>query len=80
MAPGKDYSKLIGFLKTFSYWAKPLESVWLLKTAYSAEQVRNSVQNHVDKNDKLVVIDVTKKPAAWYNLGETLSNWINNYL
>lgn len=80
MAPGKNYENLISFLKTFYSWAKPLESVWLIKTSSTAEQVRDELLNHVDKNDELVVIDVTKKSAAWFNLGDKVSDWIKNNL
>lgn len=80
ITPGKDYTKLINFLETFNYWAKPLESVWLLKTNYSAKQIRDAVTNHVDSNDKLVVIDVTQQSAAWHNLGQIIGNWIIKYL
>ena len=80
MTPGKDYTNLIAFLRTFCFWAKPLESVWLIKTPSTAEQIRNAVQNHIDKNDELLVVDVTKKPAAWFNLGDKVSSWIKSYL
>lgn len=78
--PGKDYSKLITFLKTYTSWAKPLESVWLVKNSFSAEQTRNQIQQHIDANDKVFVVTVTKESAAWVNLPEDVSSWIRNSL
>ena len=78
--PGKDYSNLITHLKSYTKWAKPLESVWLLKTSLTAEQVRNAAMTHVDTNDKLIVIDVTSRPAAWFKLPADVSAWIKSSL
>ncbi len=76
----KDYSNLWAHLKSYYEWAKPLESVWLLKTSLSAEQVRDAALQHIDPDDKLIVIDVTGKGAAWRKLSQELSTWITNNL
>ncbi len=78
--PGKDYTHLIAHLKRYSTWARPLESVWLIKSSLTAEQVRNAVRAHMDANDKILVIDVTKRAAAWAKLPEDVSTWIHNQL
>lgn len=80
IAPGKDYSRLWEHLRSYSSWTKPLESVWLLKTQRSATEVRDNLKSHIDKNDKLLVIDVTSKAAAWHNLGDKINQWIKNNL
>jgi hypothetical protein len=78
--PGKDYSKLIAFLETYTSWAKPLESVWLVKNNLTADQTRNQVQQHTDANDKIFVVTVTKESAAWVNLSSEVSAWIKSSL
>ena len=79
-APGKDYTRLWSHLESYPGYVKPLESFWLLRTPSSAEQVRDSVMQHVDANDKLVVLNVTGDDAAWYNLTPAQSQWIKNNL
>lgn len=79
-APGKDYTNLHSFLKSGGSWAKPLESVWLVKSSLSAEDFRNTVKLHVDKNDKILVIDVTNDASAWFNLETAVSDWIKTNL
>lgn len=74
--PGKDYHNLITFLKSTTFWAKPLESVWLIKSNLSAENFRNSLLSHIDSNDKLLVLDITKDIGAWFNLPKDVSEWI----
>ena len=78
-APGKNYSNLHAYLKNFG-WAKPLESVWLIRTTLSAEQLRNGVLGHIDSNDKVLVVNVTGKEAAWKNLSPEVATWITNNL
>lgn len=80
-APGKDYQKLWDYLRSYDYFAKPLESLWLIKTDSTPEQVRDLVcANYVDKNDKIFIVDVTGKSAAWINLPNKVSDWIKENL
>jgi len=78
--PGKDYTTLHTNLKSYGTWVKPLESVWLIKSSLGVEQLRNSIQAYMDANDKIFVVDVTSKAAAWRNLPSEVSNWIKNSL
>ncbi len=78
--PGKDYTTLHAHLKSYGFWAKPLESVWLIKSSYGVEQVRNSIQAYMDANDKIFVVDVTTRAAAWRNLPPAAATWIQNSL
>lgn len=78
--PGKDYTTLHTNLKSYGTWAKPLESVWLVKSSLGVEQLRNFIQAHMDANDKIFVVEVTGKAAAWRNLSVEISNWIKNSL
>ena len=79
-APGKDYSRLWEHLKSYRNWAKPLESMWLLRTALTAIQVRDAAVKHVDQNDKIVAVDVTGKQVAWNNLSSDILQWIGSTL
>lgn len=78
--PGQNYQNLWDHLKSYGSWAKPVESVYLIKTGLSAEGVRNNILSHIDTNDKVIVIDVTSKASAWRNLAPEVSTWITNNL
>lgn len=78
--PGRNYEDLYEHLKSYSTWAKPLESLWLIKTSYTPEEVRDRVRGHVDANDGLFVVDVTSKPAAWVGIPPKVSDWIKENL
>ncbi|TAK05676.1 hypothetical protein EPO33_00820 [Patescibacteria group bacterium] len=74
--PGKDYAPLHAFLKKYSAYAKPLESLWFVKSPLTAEGVRNEIMTQIDSNDRLFVVNVTKAGAAWTGVDNANSNWI----
>lgn len=76
ISPGRNYEPLRGFLESHSYWAKPVQSLYLVKSNKSAESLRNDLAPFLDINDKIIVVDVTKDAAAWKGLSDKVSNWI----
>ncbi len=74
-----DYKRLIDTIKTATFWAKPLKSVWLVKTDLSSEQIRNELMKVIDVNDKLLIIEVTNNWAS-YGLPKDVTDWMNQGL
>jgi hypothetical protein len=73
--PGRDYRPLYDYIKSFSGWAHPLGSLWLVKTSKSASQVRDDLMRLVDVNDEVLVFDVTG--AAWAsNFNDSTAEWM----
>lgn len=70
-----DYVRLINTIKTATNWAKPLESVWLVKTTLSSAQIRDELRKVTDANDKILVIEVTNNWAS-FNLPKTVTDWM----
>jgi hypothetical protein len=77
---GRDYERLIQAIKDYPNWAKPLESLWLIKTSETVAQVRDRLINHVDADDKIFVIDVTGRAWGTYNVNNEVIDWIKNNL
>ncbi len=75
-----DYHILTEYIKSFVYWAKPLQSVWLIKTDKSAAQVRDEIKIRIDSNDKVLVMDVTGTSWATYNVSQKVTDWVKNNL
>jgi hypothetical protein len=81
LAPEKDYEKLWDHLKSYLQWARPLESVWLIRAGLTAGEMKILLRdNYVDQNDKLFVVDVTGRAVSWSQLPEKVSQWIKDYL
>lgn len=59
-----QYEVLIRTIKTATYWAKPLKSVWIIKTTLTSMSVLNQLMRVTDANDKILVIEVTNDWAS----------------
>ncbi len=77
--PGRDYKTLFQALKSYGTWWHGLESTWMIRTAQSAEQIRDYLLGHMDRNDRLMVTGLTGE-AAWCGLDAASSNWIHQQL
>ena len=45
------------------------DSVWLLKSAISAEQLRNQLSQTLGPDDRLFILDSFANKTAWFNIG-----------
>lgn len=73
-----DYVRLINHIKSFTFWAKPLKSLWLVKTDKGIAEVRNELKQYADSNDKILVIDVTNANWATSNISSQITDWMKN--
>jgi hypothetical protein len=75
-----DYARLINEVKAYGQVnvIHPLYSVWLIRTEWTASQVRDDLQRWVDSSDRLLVWSVTDRAAAWSNLSPSDSTWIRD--
>ncbi|TAK05278.1 hypothetical protein EPO33_04915 [Patescibacteria group bacterium] len=75
---GKDYSTLHAALRQFAY-ARPLESVWLVKTSLSGDELRTHLlgSGGLDANDRLLI---TRMTTSWWseNLDDVVLRWMHN--
>lgn len=76
----EDYKLLIQYIKSYSSWAKPLQSVWLVKTTKTPGQVRDEIKAKIDSNDKVLVMDVTKTGWATFNVSKEVTDWMKENL
>lgn len=65
--PGRDYRALHQAIQAFGKTIHPLESVWFIGSSATASQIRDTLIEHIDASDKLLVLQAGKG-AAWYNL------------
>lgn len=77
--PGRDYSDLYTYLKSFSDWCHPVESVLLVNTDKSPKAVRDEVWKYMDDNDGLLVFRAAS-PGAWAGLSDEISKWLKDNL
>lgn len=73
----RDYTPLIEKIKSYRQWAHPLESVWIIITDDTSSQLRDSLSDFIDKDDKLLIMKTTQG-ASWIGLNNNVSDWIKN--
>ena len=66
-SPGHDYESVIKAIKDCSTgrWCKYWKSAFLIQTRKSVQQVSDAITPFLDKNDKLIVIEVKKNYQGW---------------
>ncbi|WP_300681965.1 hypothetical protein [Nocardioides sp.] len=74
--PSRNYTKVIEAIKSFPGWCHAMESVWIVESSLSAEQVRDRLVPAIDSNDKLMVATMS---GAWgtCNVGTEQTDWLN---
>lgn len=75
-APGRDYSNLYEAIKRGAKWWHYLESTWIIVTNETPQQVWDRLGNHVDTNDRLLIIEVRDNVQGW--LSKDAWNWIHS--
>ncbi len=70
-----DYVKLFANIKSHISWAKPMKSVWFIKTNRTRAEVMKLLRSATDSNDKILVIEVTGDWIA-VNLPPAVVNWM----
>ena len=73
--PGRDYSGLYEAIKATGRWWHYLDSTWIVVTNETASEIWRRLSNHVDKNDYLLIIEVTNNAQGW--LPKEAWEWIH---
>ncbi|MCX6844782.1 MAG: hypothetical protein NTX53_21170 [candidate division WOR-3 bacterium] len=74
--PGRNYDALYEAIKTLGQWWHFLDSTWLVQTAMTPDQVAARLRLHMDANDYLLVVKVTRPYQGW--LPKDAWEWVNS--
>ncbi|NIF02627.1 hypothetical protein F3J38_21685 [Pantoea sp. Acro-805] len=75
--PGQKYDALYQELKKTDH-LHPLDSTWLTSTNENAENLCIRLRKHLDSNDHLLIIKVTRPYNGW--LTQSSWDWIASHL
>jgi hypothetical protein len=76
----QDYKELINSIQSLGHWAKPHYSIFLVKSNFSARIIRNRLSKFVDRNDSILVVDITNDDWASWNLTNEVVQWMHHYI
>jgi len=74
--PGQKYEALHEAIKSCGAWWHHLGSTWLVDTSLDATGIWSRLAPHVDKNDYVLVIGVTRDSQGW--LPKEAWEWLNS--
>ena len=77
--PHRNYKALFEELDKFPNWSRPLESVWILDTDLTTEQIVDRLRRVLDSDDKLFVAEMTSSWTSW-NIHATVVKWLGGVL
>ncbi|MED2985472.1 hypothetical protein P4311_29595 [Bacillus thuringiensis] len=77
ISPGQDYSDLHEKIESYGKYSKRFDSFWLIDSDDTAGEIRDNLKTVLDKNDRLLIIEV-KNHWASRNLADGMVNWLKN--
>jgi len=72
--PGQNYQPLYEAIKSCGTWWHYLDSTWLVDTNLTADSIWKKLAPNIDKNDSVLVIEVTQDYSGW--LPQKAWDWI----
>ena len=72
--PGRNYQPVTDYLKQFAY-CREMDSVWLIDTASTPEQVWDGLKRLVAINDRVFV---TRLANGWASWNYPCHDWMND--
>jgi hypothetical protein len=75
----KNYPELIEALKRFPYW-HCLGSTWTVKTDQTSFQLATELLQHIDADDKLIVVTLTGQAAWTRSFPRNCQDWLQTEL
>lgn len=75
----KNYAPLIEQLKQYNYW-HCLDSTWIIESNGTAEALRNLFGQHIDADDKLIVLKLTGEAAWTTSFPQNCQVWLRKNL
>lgn len=64
--PDKNYDELYKYIKSLGSWVRVTESVWIVLSESSCEEIRNRINKITDSDDRVFVGELNGV-AAWRN-------------
>ena len=71
--PGQDYKDFIEAFKKYE-WARLSESSYAIETTKSPETIYNELVPHIDKDDRVYIITLTR--PLWYWGSKKVNEWL----
>jgi hypothetical protein len=75
-AEGAAYDDLVQAIQSLGAWWHHLETVWIIRSEKTPEEIRDILKPYVGVDDQLLVLDVSGDRAGWVGISDAGSNWL----
>lgn len=75
-----NYPNLLTYLKSATYWARPMENAWIIKTTTNAAGIRDGAKTKMLAADKILVISLPNNDWATFNISSVVTSWMKKNL
>jgi hypothetical protein len=76
----KAYDDLVGAIQSLGAWWHHLETVWMVRSDRTPDQIREQLQRYIGADDQLLVLDVTGMKTGWAGINDVGSEWLREYV
>ena len=70
------YINLINYLKTATYWARPLHNVWIIKTGTKVTEIRDGIKSRLTPQDRVLIMEVNGANWGTSNISKMITDWM----
>lgn len=76
----KAYDDLAAAIHSLGAWWHHLETVWVVRSNQTPDEIREQLQHYIGSDDQLLVLDVTGDRAGWTGINAVGSEWLEEYI
>jgi hypothetical protein len=79
-AQGAAYDDLTAAIQSLGAWWHHLETVWIVRSNYRPNEIRDKLKSHIGADDQLLILDITGDKAGWAGVSDAGSEWLREYM
>jgi hypothetical protein len=79
-AQGAAYDDLIAAIQSLGAWWHHLETVWIVRSNETPDEIRDKLRSHIGTDDQLLILDITGDKAGWTGVSDAGSEWLKKYI
>ena len=79
-ANDEAYNDLVAAIHSLGAWWHHLETVWIVRSDRTPDEIRKQLQRYIGSDDQLVVLDVTGNRVGWAGVNDVGSEWLEEYV
>ena len=75
-AEGPAHDDIAHAIRSLGAWWHHLETVWIVRSEKTPEEIRDTLKQYIGADDQLLVINVSGDKAAWTGVSDAGSKWL----